>query len=192
MEDGQPAGSQSEGGGAGGGAAPKDEGGEGEEEGEEEEGAAAGGGGGGGGGGPPVAVDRLARELQKWIQCSKCDKWRKVRRGGGEAGEEAGEGGAAAGEGEKPGREGPKLAGGLLASSAASRLPPAASLAFPSLSAMCFPPSPTPSHSPPGALQPGRRPDPRRLGLRRQRMGRSVRVVRSAAAALGPSRRVRY
>ena len=24
------------------------------------------------------AVDRLGRELQKWIQCIKCGKWRKV------------------------------------------------------------------------------------------------------------------
>lgn len=26
----------------------------------------------------PVQYDRLGRELQKWIQCSKCEKWRKV------------------------------------------------------------------------------------------------------------------
>lgn len=26
----------------------------------------------------PVQYDRLGRELQKWIQCNKCEKWRKV------------------------------------------------------------------------------------------------------------------
>lgn len=26
----------------------------------------------------PVQYDRLGRELQKWIQCSRCEKWRKV------------------------------------------------------------------------------------------------------------------
>ena len=31
----------------------------------------------------PVSYDRLGRELQKWIQCSQCEKWRKVSFGGG-------------------------------------------------------------------------------------------------------------
>ena len=26
----------------------------------------------------PVQYDRLGRELQKWIQCNRCEKWRKV------------------------------------------------------------------------------------------------------------------
>lgn len=26
----------------------------------------------------PVQYDRLGRELQKWIQCSRCEKWRRV------------------------------------------------------------------------------------------------------------------